>query len=113
MEEGRIARLDGMDWKFDGHAWMETTTTNIIDPSQLLSLFMGHLRCYNPKRRHISESENTMIYTRLDPLLRYSLLGNHQSLLRGVSLYISSVRLLHRVWSFAFVECIMLCPRIL
>ena len=51
VNEGRVARLDGMDQRFDGHTWTETTTTNIVDPSHLLSFkyvkCMEHLRCYN------------------------------------------------------------------
>ena len=67
VKEGGVARLDGMDRKFDGHAWIKTTTTNIVDPSQLLSFkyvkCMGHLRCYNPKCRHILEvGENNDLY---------------------------------------------------
>ena len=33
VKEGGVARLDGMDRKFDGHAWTETATTNIVDPN--------------------------------------------------------------------------------
>ena len=59
VKEGGMARLDGMDQKFDGHTWTKTATTNIVDPSRLLSFkyvkCMRHLRCYNPKCRHILE----------------------------------------------------------
>ena len=59
VKERGMARLDGMDRKFDGHAWTKTATKNIVDPSRLLSFkyvkCMGHLHCYNPKCRHISE----------------------------------------------------------
>ena len=53
VKEGGVARLDGMDRKFDRHAWTKTATSDIIDPSWLLSFkyvkCMGHLCCYNPK----------------------------------------------------------------
>ena len=59
VKEGGVARLDDMDRRFDGHAWTETATTNIVDPSRLLSFkyvkCMGHLRCSNPDCRHIKE----------------------------------------------------------
>ena len=59
VKEGRVARLDSMDWRFDCHTWTETTTTNIVDPSRLLSFkyvkCMGHLRCNNLDCRHLSE----------------------------------------------------------
>ena len=47
VKEGGVARLDGINQRFDGHAWTETATTNIVDPSRLLSFkyvkCMGHL----------------------------------------------------------------------
>ena len=47
VKERRVARLDGMNWRFDGHVWTETVTTTIVDPSRLLSFkyvkCMGHL----------------------------------------------------------------------
>ena len=59
VKERGIARLDGTDQRFDGHAWIETATTNIVDPSCLFSFkyvkCMGHLRCNNPNCQHISE----------------------------------------------------------
>ena len=52
VKEGGACRLDGMDQKFDRHAWTETATSNIFDPSKKLSFkyvkCMEHLRCVNP-----------------------------------------------------------------
>ena len=51
VKEGGVARVNGMDWRFDGHAWNETALTNIVDPNGLLSFkyikCMGHLRRSN------------------------------------------------------------------
>ena len=51
VKEGGLSRLDGMDRKRDGHVWTETTTTNISDPSGILSFkykkCLRHLRCDN------------------------------------------------------------------
>ena len=62
VKEERVARLDGMDRRFNGHAWTETATTNIVDPIQLPSFkyvkCMGHLRCNNLDCKHISEMGN-------------------------------------------------------
>ena len=58
-EEG-LSRLDGMDRKQDGHVWTETATTNISDPSGILTFkymkCMDHLRCTNPNCRCTGES---------------------------------------------------------
>ena len=49
VKGGRVAMLEGMDRRQDGHAWTETTTTNISDPDGQLSFkyvkCLGHL-CY-------------------------------------------------------------------
>ena len=37
VKEGGVARLDSMDRRFDGHAWIEIATMNIVDQSRLLS----------------------------------------------------------------------------
>ena len=37
VKEGGLSRLDGMDQKKDGHVWTETATSNISDPSGVLS----------------------------------------------------------------------------
>ena len=62
VKEGGLSRLDGMDRKRDGHVWTETTTTNICDPSGILTFkyvkCMGHLRCTNPYCRYIGETSN-------------------------------------------------------
>ena len=59
VKEGGVARLNGMDRRFNGHAWTKTATTNIVDPNRLLSFkyvkCMGHLRCSNSNYRHIKE----------------------------------------------------------
>ena len=51
MKDGGAAMLEGMDRRRDGHAWTETTTTNITDPDgQLIFRYVkcfGHLRCDN------------------------------------------------------------------
>ena len=60
VKEGGLSRLDGMDRKRDGHVWTETTTTNISDPSGILTFkyvkCMGHLRCLNPYCRCVCET---------------------------------------------------------
>ena len=62
VKEGGLSRLDEMDWKQDGHVWMETAIANIFDPSGVLTFkyvkCMGHLRCTNPDFRCIGESNN-------------------------------------------------------
>ena len=49
--------LDGMDRRRDGHAWMETATTNLSDPDGQLSFryvkCLGHLNCDNKSYPHI------------------------------------------------------------
>ena len=51
MKGGGAAMLEGMDRRRDGHAWIETATTNITDPDGQLSFryvkCLGHLRCNN------------------------------------------------------------------
>ena len=51
VKSGGAAMLEGMDRRRDGHAWTETTTTNISDPDGQLSFkyvkCLGHLRCEN------------------------------------------------------------------
>ena len=60
VKEGGLSSLDGMDGKRDGHVWTETTTTNISDPSGVLTFkyvkCMDHLHCTNPDCRCIRES---------------------------------------------------------
>ena len=101
---------ENTDVRSDGVVKSEDESGNSFNPSQ----GSGSEKTVMASEWLTSQrSESTMIYTGLDPLPRYSLLGSQRSLLKGVSLYVSSVRLLHCVWSFARVECIMLCPRIL
>ena len=53
MKKEGVGRLDGMDRRHHGHAWIETTTTNISDPSGKLSFkyvrCMVHLQCTIPR----------------------------------------------------------------
>ena len=60
VKEGGLSRLDGMDRKRDSHVWTEMATTNISDPSGILTFqyvkCMGHLRCLNPDCRCVSET---------------------------------------------------------
>ena len=60
VKEGGLSRLDGMDRKHDGHVWTETATTNISDPSGILTFkyvkCMGHLHCLNPDCRCVCET---------------------------------------------------------
>ena len=60
VKEGGLSRLDGMDQKRDGHIWTETATTNISDPSGILTFkyvkCMGHLQCLNLDCRCVSET---------------------------------------------------------
>ena len=62
VKEGGLSCLDRMDWKQDGHVWMETATTNISDPSGVLTFkyvkCMDHLRCTNLDCCCIGESNN-------------------------------------------------------
>ena len=48
VKGGGAAMLDGMDRQHDGHAWIETTTTNLSDPDGQLSFkyvkCLSHLR---------------------------------------------------------------------
>ena len=73
VKEGGLCRLDGMDRKQDGHVWTETATTNISDPSGILTFkyvkCMGHLRCTNPDCRCVGESNkyNELFRTRSSP----------------------------------------------
>ena len=57
VKGGGGAMLEGMDWRRDGHAWTETTTTNISDPDGQLSFryvkCLGHLRCENMSCPHL------------------------------------------------------------
>jgi hypothetical protein len=50
-KDGATGKLDGMDRKFDGHAWTETQTTNLSGSKSDLSFkyvkCMEHLRCVN------------------------------------------------------------------
>ena len=50
VKEGGLSRLDGMDRKRDGHVWTEMATTNISDPSLVLTFkyvkCMGHFFCH-------------------------------------------------------------------
>ena len=52
VKEGGLSRLDGTDQKRNGHVWTKTATSNISDPSGVLSFkylkCLGHLRCVNP-----------------------------------------------------------------
>ena len=57
VKSGGAAMLEGMDQRRDGHAWTETTTTNISDPDEELSFryvkCLGHLRCENLSCPHL------------------------------------------------------------
>jgi hypothetical protein len=59
-KDGATGWLDGMDRKFDGHAWTKTQTTNIsCSKSDLLFKYvkcMGHLRCMNEECSHFLRS---------------------------------------------------------
>jgi hypothetical protein len=59
-KDGAAGRLDGMDLKFDGHAWIETQTTNFSGSKSDLSFkyvkCMGHLRCMNEECAHFMRS---------------------------------------------------------
>jgi hypothetical protein len=59
-KDGAVGRLDGMDRKFDGHAWTETQTTNLSSSKLDLSFkyvkYMGHLRCMNEECVHFLRS---------------------------------------------------------
>jgi hypothetical protein len=66
-KDGAIGRLDGMDRKYDGHAWTETQTTNLSTVrSELLFKYMkclGHLRCLNSEcPRLVRDKEHNEIY---------------------------------------------------
>ena len=73
VKEGGLSRLDGMDRKRDGHVWTEMATTNIFDPSGVLTFkyvkCMGHLRCTNPDCRCVGESNkyNELFWTGSSP----------------------------------------------
>ena len=57
VKDGGATMLEGMDRRRDGHAWKETTTTNITDPDGQLSFryvkCLGHLRCDNIDCPHL------------------------------------------------------------
>jgi hypothetical protein len=59
-KDGAASRLDGMDRKFDGHAWTEMQTTNLSGSKSDLSFkyvkCMGHLRCMNEECAHFLRS---------------------------------------------------------
>ena len=117
VKEGGMACLDGMDRKFDGHAWTETATTNIVDPSRLLSFkyvkCMGHLRCYNPKCRHISEVRkyNDLYWAGSSPEVLTP--GKSTRPSQRCKLVCKLCKTTPLCLVLCLVECIMLCPRIL
>ena len=57
VKSGGAAMLEGMDRRRDGHAWIESATTNISDPDGQLSFryvkCLGHLRCENLSCPHL------------------------------------------------------------
>jgi hypothetical protein len=61
-KEGAAGRLEGMDHKNDGHAWMETQTTNLCNRGSQLSFkfvkCLEHLRCLNPNCPHFTRTKN-------------------------------------------------------
>jgi hypothetical protein len=62
-KDGAAGRLDGMDRKFDGHAWTETQTTNLALAKPDLSFksvkCLGHLRCVNNGCPHFQRSKES------------------------------------------------------
>ena len=60
VKEDGLSRLNGMDYKWDGHVWTETATTNISNLSGILSFkyvkCLGHLQCKNPSCRFVTEN---------------------------------------------------------
>ena len=73
VKEGGLSRLDGMDRKRDGHVWTETATTNISDPSRVLTFkyvkCMGQMCCTNLDCRCVGESNkyNELFWTGSSP----------------------------------------------
>ena len=69
VKEGGACKVDGMDRKFNRHAWTETTSFNIFDPSGKLSFkyvkCMDHLGCVNSNVHNSRNVRNLMSCTSL------------------------------------------------
>jgi hypothetical protein len=72
-KDGTASRLDGMDRRYDGHAWTETMTTNLSlakpDISFKYVKCLGHLCCLNKEHNDLYWDGNTpeLIVPRPDP----------------------------------------------
>ncbi len=108
---GHFRQLQGMDWKFDGHAWCKLQASNIKNSFGLgfiMTKCLGNLCCYNDFYLIFQHSSAcNMVSWNGDSLhLRY--LGNVLWNPQYVPWVLSSMIFQPPIYKLAVVECIVL-----